>query len=64
NISAASLERERRALQADLARLSTRGRLEFVPNSGHNIHVEAPDVVSKAIHDVLEQAAARELIRP
>ena len=64
NISAASLERERRALQADLARLSTRGRLEFVPNSGHNIHVEAPDVVIKAIHDVLEQAAARELIRP
>ena len=58
-ISAAALERERRALQADLARLSTRGQLSFVANSGHNIHVEAPDAVVKAIETVIGESAPR-----
>lgn len=55
SISADSLERERRNLQADLARLSSIGELRFV-QSGHNIHVERPEAVITAINDVLRQA--------
>ncbi len=55
SISADSLERERWALQSDLAHLSSRGRLMFVKNAGHNIHVEAPAIVIDAIRDVVNQ---------
>ena len=55
SISADSLERERRALQSDLAHLSSRGRLMFVKNAGHNIHGEAPAIVIDAIRDVVNQ---------
>lgn len=55
-ISADSLERERRALQADLAELSHRGRLTFVPQSGHNIHLEHPAAVIAAIRDLVARA--------
>ena len=48
-----SLETERRSLQADLARLSTRGQLIFAKHSGHNIHVEDPDLVVRAIRRVV-----------
>ncbi|HTO72858.1 MAG TPA: alpha/beta hydrolase, partial [Gemmatimonadales bacterium] len=53
SVSADSLERERRALQADLAALSKRGRLTFVSQSGHNIHVEDPAAVIAAIHELV-----------
>ena len=53
SISAADLEKERRELQADLARLSRKGRLVFV-NSGHNIHLEEPDVVIRSIREIVE----------
>jgi pimeloyl-ACP methyl ester carboxylesterase len=56
-IGADSLERERRALAADLARLSRRGRLVFAPHAGHNIHLEDPALVVQAIGEVV--AAAR-----
>jgi pimeloyl-ACP methyl ester carboxylesterase len=52
-ISADSLERERRALQADLAALSRRGTLQYVSQSGHNIHLEQPDVVIAAIRELI-----------
>ncbi len=55
-ISADSLERERRALQADLAALSRRGKLIFVPQSGHNIHLEQPQVVIDAIRRMVREA--------
>ncbi len=55
-ISADSLERERRNLAADLARLSHRGTLVFAARSGHNIHLEAPDLVVGSIHQVVVQA--------
>lgn len=52
-IPADSLERERQSLMADLAGLSTRGRLEYAKASGHNIHIEDPDLVVRAIHEVM-----------
>jgi pimeloyl-ACP methyl ester carboxylesterase len=52
-VSAADLERERRDLQLDLAGLSTRGQLVYAPHSGHNIHIEDPDLVVRAIRDVV-----------
>jgi pimeloyl-ACP methyl ester carboxylesterase len=55
-ISADSLERERLALQRDLAALSRRGRLVIAPDAGHNIHVEDPGLVVQAITGVVRQA--------
>jgi pimeloyl-ACP methyl ester carboxylesterase len=52
-ISADSLERERRNLQADLARLSHRGTLVFAQRSGHNIHVQDPDLVIGSIRQIV-----------
>jgi pimeloyl-ACP methyl ester carboxylesterase len=56
-----SLERERQALMADLASLSTRGRLEYARASGHNIHIEDPELVVRAIQELSadRQADAR-----
>jgi pimeloyl-ACP methyl ester carboxylesterase len=49
---AAELEQQRKKAQADLAKLSTRGR--FVPvASGHNMQVEAPEAVVRAIREVI-----------
>ena len=45
-------------LQAELARLSTRGRLAIVHDSGHMIPFEAPDAVVRAIEDVLRHTAS------
>jgi pimeloyl-ACP methyl ester carboxylesterase len=52
---AAELEQQRKQAQADLARLSTRGKLVLVP-SGHNMQVEAPDAVVKAIQEVIAES--------
>ena len=60
SISADSLERERRTLQKDLAALSRRGKLVFADSSGHNIHLEDPELVVRAIHEVIEQARQHE----
>jgi pimeloyl-ACP methyl ester carboxylesterase len=56
-ISADSLERERRHWMADLAALSRRGKLIYAPKSGHNIHLEDPDLVVRAIRLVTAAAA-------
>jgi pimeloyl-ACP methyl ester carboxylesterase len=53
SVSATDLERERRDLQLDLSRLSTRGQLVYAPHSGHNIHIEDPDLVVRALRDVV-----------
>ncbi|HEY2804702.1 MAG TPA: alpha/beta hydrolase [Gemmatimonadales bacterium] len=53
SISADSLEKERRFFMADLARLSSRGRLEYAAHSGHNIHLEDPALVISAIREVV-----------
>lgn len=59
SIPATDLEKERRALQADLARLSHRGKLIFAANSGHNIHLEDPGLVIRAIREVVNQSRVR-----
>lgn len=55
-------ERVWRALQADLAAWSSRGRLEIVPGSTHALHYRRPDVMIDAIEDVV--AAVRVRRRP
>jgi pimeloyl-ACP methyl ester carboxylesterase len=57
-ISADSLERERSNLMADLAALSHRGTLVYAEHSGHNIHLEAPDLVIRSIRQVVMDARA------
>jgi pimeloyl-ACP methyl ester carboxylesterase len=52
DIPAAQLEQQRKQAHADLAKLSTRGSLVSVP-SGHNMQVEAPDVVVGAVHELV-----------
>ena len=51
----AELEQQRKQAQADLAKLSTRGKLVLVP-SGHNMQIEAPDAVVKAIQEVIAES--------
>jgi pimeloyl-ACP methyl ester carboxylesterase len=53
-----SLEKERRFFQADLAALSRRGTLTYAPRSGHNIHLEDPDLVVRSIHSIVTAARA------
>lgn len=45
------------AMQDELAALSTRGRRLVIQDSGHNIQLDAPQVVIDAIRDVFEQVA-------
>jgi pimeloyl-ACP methyl ester carboxylesterase len=47
-----------------LAALSSNSRLTVVENSGHAIHVEAPDVVVQAIGDVVESARTGRPLAP
>jgi hypothetical protein len=53
-MSADSLERERLALQADLARLSHKGRLVVAPHSGHNIQLDDSALVIASVRDVVQ----------
>ncbi len=55
-ISADSLESERRSYEADLAALSSDGRLVFANASGHNIHIEDPALVIRSIRSVVQRA--------
>jgi pimeloyl-ACP methyl ester carboxylesterase len=54
-ISADTLESERRRLVADLGTLSTNSRVIFAKQSGHNIHIEDPELVVSAIRTVVRQ---------
>ena len=59
DIPAAQLERERREQQSGLAKLSTRGRHRFI-KSGHDMQLEAPDEVSEAIREVMQESKKTE----
>ena len=48
----ASLVKEHEEQQARMAKLSTHGRQIVVPNSGHQIELEAPDKVVAAVHEI------------
>jgi hypothetical protein len=50
---------EKLSLQADLARLSSEGRLVTDPTSGHFIHFDNPGLVVNAIVEVAEQGSRR-----
>ena len=52
DISAAQLERERMDGQAKLALLSSNSK-QIIVHSGHNMHLEAPEDVTAAIHQVV-----------
>jgi pimeloyl-ACP methyl ester carboxylesterase len=52
DVPALELEAERKAGQAMLTRLSTKGKLVMV-RSGHNMELEAPDEVVEAIREVV-----------
>jgi pimeloyl-ACP methyl ester carboxylesterase len=53
-----------RELQRDLAELSTRGDLTIAEESGHDIHIEQPQIVVDAIREVVEAASAQEARQP
>lgn len=61
DVPAVLLEQERKDGQAKLAQLSTRGTEKFV-HSGHNMELEAPDEVTAAIREVVQQV--REAAQP
>ena len=58
-ISADSLDRERVALQLDLARLSSQGRLIVAGHAGRDIQLDEPSLVVRSIHDIVDRARAR-----
>jgi pimeloyl-ACP methyl ester carboxylesterase len=52
DISAAELEKQRRQEMADLASLSTAGKLSYV-DSGHEMELEAPNVIVNAVREMV-----------
>lgn len=50
-------ERENKAMQDEVAALSTRGRNRVVKGAGHSIHLDKPQAVVEAIRQVLVQTA-------
>lgn len=60
--TAVGRERIWRELQEDLARRSTRGEFRVAEQSEHNIHLEQPELVIRAIRDVLQKQPV--LVKP
>jgi pimeloyl-ACP methyl ester carboxylesterase len=56
-LSAGNASPIQRAEHEVLARRSSRGRMEVVPDSGHWIHVDRPDAVLRAIREMVAQGA-------
>ena len=42
-------------MQKELVRLSTQGKQVIATESGHNIHLDQPDLVIDAIRKIVEQ---------
>jgi pimeloyl-ACP methyl ester carboxylesterase len=55
--TALAIERDKQ--QADLAALSKRGRHVVAPNSGHNLHLEDPELVVREIRRVIADVGSR-----
>jgi pimeloyl-ACP methyl ester carboxylesterase len=62
DVPAAQLDVERRRRQQQLVRLSRRGR-QVIVAAGHDMHLEAPDVVARAIRDLVETARRSPAVR-
>ena len=63
DVPAAELDQERRATQAQLVKLSSRGE-QIIVSSGHNMELEAPDHVASAIQWVVEQVRSEKKSKP
>jgi predicted polyphosphate/ATP-dependent NAD kinase len=48
-------ERIWQQLQAETANLSEKGKLIIAAQSGHNVHIDQPELVVNAIHQVTKQ---------
>lgn len=57
-LSAADLASDRKKLQAQLATLSTNGKLTILKEASYKIQLEQPDAVVAAVHDVTRAAKA------
>lgn len=62
-VSAGELERDRREEQQELVRLSRNGKQVTAEHSGHNIHIEDPDLVTREIREVVTAARKRAALR-
>lgn len=54
----ARFKEEWKALNAEQAALSTRGRQQLVPDAGHYIQIDRPDVVIAAVREVVDEVRA------
>jgi pimeloyl-ACP methyl ester carboxylesterase len=59
NVEPAAWQQEYRENMADLARLSRQGRLVMDPLSGHHVHLDNPQVVVRAIREVIREMSRR-----
>mgnify|MGYP002633472052 CR=1 FL=1 len=53
------LQREKFKEKEDLAKLSRNARFVVDPSSGHDVHVDNPQLVAQAIQQVIEAAGTR-----
>jgi pimeloyl-ACP methyl ester carboxylesterase len=60
----ATLKQEKDEQKADLARLSRNSKLIRDPSSGHNIHVDNPQLVARAIEEVRDAATKGVRLQP
>ncbi|HYC51751.1 MAG TPA: alpha/beta hydrolase [Gemmatimonadaceae bacterium] len=60
----ARLDEAHRKLAADMATWSSRGRLELVPGSTHSIQMDRPDVVIRAVREVVSYVIAHDSAPP
>jgi len=50
-------------LEADLATLSTHGKLVLAPRSGHHIQLDQPDLVIKAVDEMVQRLRKKSVVR-
>ncbi|WP_269790342.1 alpha/beta hydrolase [Stenotrophomonas sp. Iso1] len=54
----ARFKQEWRTLHAEQTAFSTRGRQQIVPDAGHYIQIDRPDIVIAAVHEVVNEVRA------
>jgi hypothetical protein len=62
DVTVAQMEQERKEGQAKLVQLSTDSRQVLV-HSGHNMNLEAPDVVAGSIHEMVASVRSRRSVK-
>lgn len=61
---AVTLEQAWQKHQRNLLRLSSQSKQVFAPKSGHYIHTDEPDLVVRAIRDIVEMARQKQSLLP